>query len=399
MLQSSERAVSQEKAVIVMTVLIDVIGFGIVIPVLPYFAQSFGAGPGAISLLFSSFAFFSFLSSPFFGALSDRVGRRPVLLASILTTAVGWFIVAAGTSLWMVFLGRIVDGLSAGKLTTAQTYLVDIARDDRERTANLGLVGAAFGIGFLLGPVIGGLLSAMSPAFPFYATAVLALANAALGYFFLPETLKVKSQAPLAFNPMRPVITAATTRAIRFDMLSWMFFGLSFVMTTAMFSLYVQDEFGYTNLATGLLFTVVGLVSFANQTFLIRRVWSRRFTDGQLQTIMPLIVTAGLALLASGNLAVFIAGLVLLGVGQGVFRVVLTSIVAGKAPPNMKGEVIGVISGVFSACSVIAPALAGPIYEMNRALPFIIGALLMLAAYGASLYSVRTEKETWLPRP
>ena len=227
MASGQERAVSQEKAVIVMTVLIDVIGFGIVIPVLPYFAQSFGAGPTTISLLFSSFAFFSFLSSPYFGALSDRIGRRPVLLGSILMTAVGWFIVAGGTALWMVFLGRIVDGLSAGKLTTAQTYLVDIARDDKERTANLGLVGAAFGIGFLLGPVIGGLLSTMSPVFPFYCTAILAVVNTVLAYFFLPETLKQKRHDRMTFNPLKPVITAATTPAIRFDMLAWVSFGNS----------------------------------------------------------------------------------------------------------------------------------------------------------------------------
>jgi MFS family permease len=398
MASGQERAVSQEKAVIVMTVLIDVIGFGIVIPVLPYFAQSFGAGPTTISLLFSSFAFFSFLSSPYFGALSDRIGRRPVLLGSILMTAVGWFIVAGGTALWMVFLGRIVDGLSAGKLTTAQTYLVDIARDDKERTANLGLVGAAFGIGFLLGPVIGGLLSTMSPVFPFYCTAILAVVNTVLAYFFLPETLKQKRHDRMTFNPLKPVITAATTPAIRFDMLAWVFFGLAFVMTTAMFSLYVQDQFGYTNLATGLLFTVIGVVGFTNQTFLLRQFWSRRYTDGQLQTMMPLVLVVGLALLATGVLWMFIVGLALLGLGQGVFRVVLTSIVAGKAPGHMKGEVIGVISGVFSACSVVAPVIAGPMYQVSHHLPYIVGSVLMLVAFFASQRSAKTE-EAWLPRP
>lgn len=381
-----------------LTVLVDVIGFGIVIPILPYFAESFGAGPTLVTLLFSSFAFFSFLASPFFGALSDRVGRRPVLLGSILLTAVGWFIVARAEVLWVVFLGRAIDGIAAGKLTTAQTYLVDISKDAKERTANLGLFGAAFGIGFLLGPVIGGILSSLSPVFPFYCAAILALVNSVLAYFLLPETLKERSEAHIAFNPLKPLFTAATTPAIRLSMLAWTLFGLSFVITTAIFSLYVQDQFGYTNLATGLLFTVIGLVGFANQTFLLKRFWSRRYSDAQLQTMMPIVLALGLTFLATGYLPVFLLGLVLLGAGQGVFRVVVTSIVAGKAPPHMKGEVIGVVSGVFSACSVVAPAVAGPLYEFSHHLPYLVGALLMVAAYFASKRSAKTEAE-WVPRP
>ncbi len=398
MTSPSTQAYKRERAIILLTALVDIIGFGIVIPVLPYFAESYGAGPTVITLLFSSFAFFSFLSSPFFGALSDRVGRRPVLIGSILLTALGWFIVAGGQSLWMVFLGRIIDGIAAGKLTTAQAYLVDISRNDKERTANLGLFGAAFGIGFLLGPVIGGALSEMSPVFPFYTAAGLAIVNSVLAYFLLPETLKEKHTEPLVFNPLKPVATAIRTHAIRYNMLAWSFFGLAFVITTAIFSLYVQDQFGYTNLATGLLFTVIGLVGFVNQTFLLRAFWSKRFTDHQLQTIMPVILAVALALLASGRLPLFVLGLVFLGAGQGVFRVVVTSIVAGKAPGHKKGEVIGVVGAVFSACSVVAPMIAGPLYEVSHQTPYVAGALFMVGAYFAAQKSTRTEQD-WVPLP
>ena len=398
MTSTSSPAHSRERAIILLTVLVDIIGFGIVIPVLPYFAESFGAGPTVITLLFSSFSFFSFLSSPFFGALSDRIGRRPVLIGSISVTAAGWFIVATGQSLWMIFLGRIIDGFAAGKITTAQAYIVDISRDDRERTNNLGLFGAAFGIGFLLGPIIGGALSELSPVFPFYCAAGLAVVNTILAYFLLPETLTEKHTEPLLFNPLKPVTTAMRTHAIRYNMLAWMFFGLAFVITTAIFSLYVQDQWGYTNLATGLLFTVIGLVGFVNQTFLLRTFWSRRFTDHQLQNIMPVILAIGLALLATGSLPIFILGLVLLGAGQGVFRVVVTSIVAGKAPTHMKGEVMGVVGAVFSACSVVGPILAGPLYESGHFFPYIAGAVFMVGAYFAALRSAKTEQE-WVPLP
>jgi MFS transporter, DHA1 family, tetracycline resistance protein len=157
----------KEKIVVLFTVFVDVIGFGIVIPILPFYVGSFGASPFVITLLFASFAFFSFLSSPFLGALSDKIGRRPVLIASITSTAVGWFVFASATSIPLLFLGRIIDGAAAGNFTVAQGCLIDLARDDKERSANLGMIGAAFGVGFMIGPFLGGLLSTVSHSFPF----------------------------------------------------------------------------------------------------------------------------------------------------------------------------------------------------------------------------------------
>jgi len=249
-----------------------------------------------------------------------------------------------------------------------------------------------------LGPIMGGILSSLSPVFPFYCAAGLALINTVLAYFLLPETLTHRRTDSLRFNPAKPVIIAATTPAIRLNMLAWTLFGLSFVITQAVFSLFVEDEFGFTNLATGLMFAVIGVVALVNQTVLLHKFWTRRFSDEQLQTFMPVILAAGLFCLAIGSLPAFILGLVLLGAGQGVFRVVLTSIVAGKAPPHMKGEVIGVISGVFSACSVLAPAVAGPLYEVSHHLPYVAGGVLMVAAFFVARQSSRTESE-WVPLP
>jgi len=206
----------REKIIVLFTVLVDVIGFGIVIPILPFYVSSFGASPFVVTMLFSTFALFSFISSPFLGALSDRVGRRPVLLASISTTAIGWFVFAAANSIPLLFLGRIIDGAMAGNFTVAQSCLVDVARNEKERGANLGLIGAAFGIGFLIGPVVGGLLSTVSHAFPFWIAGALATVNSILAYIFLPETHKHRdSNAALSFNPLTPLARAATNTGLR----------------------------------------------------------------------------------------------------------------------------------------------------------------------------------------
>ena len=158
----------KEKLVVLFTVFVDVIGFGIVIPILPFYVGSFGASPFLITLLFASFAFFAFLSSPLLGALSDKIGRRPILIASITSTAIGWFVFAGATSIPFLFLGRIIDGSAAGNFTVAQGCLVDLARDEKERSSNLGLIGAAFGVGFMIGPVLGG----AEYRFPFFSVLV-----------------------------------------------------------------------------------------------------------------------------------------------------------------------------------------------------------------------------------
>jgi len=188
----------KSKITIVFTVLVDILGFGIVIPILPFYVTSFGASPLTVTMLFSAFAFFAFLSSPFLGALSDKMGRRPVLLASIASTAIGWFVFASATSIPLLFLGRIIDGAAAGNFTVAQSAIVDLSKDEKDRSANLGIIGATFGIGFMVGPFLGGFLSTVSHSFPFWVAGGLACLNTMMAYFFLPETHTHRDpQAPL----------------------------------------------------------------------------------------------------------------------------------------------------------------------------------------------------------
>ena len=176
--------------VIFITIVIDLIGFGIVIPVLPFYVEGtrFNASPRAVGLLFASYSIMQLLFTPILGRLSDRHGRRPVLLLSIIGTGIGFLILGFATTLWMLFVGRILDGITGGNISTAQAYIADITSAE-DRAKGMGIVGAAFGLGFVFGPAIGGILSRWGVNVPFLFAAGLAFANATLLYFTLPETV------------------------------------------------------------------------------------------------------------------------------------------------------------------------------------------------------------------
>src|ERR671932_1481656 len=176
--------------VIFVTVFIDLIGFGIVIPVLPYYVEGtkFNATPRAVGLLFASYSVMQLVFSPVLGRLSDRYGRRPVLFFSLLGTSLGFFVLGFATTLWMLFAGRIIDGITGGNISTAQAYIADVTPPE-ERAKGMGLIGAAFGLGFTFGPAIGGVLSKWGISVPFLFAGALAFLNAVLLYFTLPETV------------------------------------------------------------------------------------------------------------------------------------------------------------------------------------------------------------------
>ena len=176
--------------VIFTTVFIDLVGFGIVIPVLPYYTEGtrFNGTPRTVRLLFASYSIMQLIFSPVLGRLSDKHGRRPILLISIIGTGIGFLILGFATTLWMLFLGRILDGISGGNISTAQAYIADVTSKE-DRAKGMGLLGAAFGLGFIFGPAIGGILSRWGIHVPFLFAAGLCFANAVLLYFTLPETV------------------------------------------------------------------------------------------------------------------------------------------------------------------------------------------------------------------
>ena len=235
-------------ASIFLVVFVDLLGFSLILPLLPYYADSFGASSLVVGLLVSSYAAAQLVGAPLLGRLSDRYGRRPILLVSVLGTFIGFVMLAVGGSLWVLFASRILDGLTGGNLTVAQAYIAD-STDSRNRAQGFGLLGAAFGLGFILGPVTGGFLSQWGYAVPALAAAGLSLLNLALITFWLPESLSAERREASARAAARPGITLQALRsALRRPRVGPLlhtrfFFGLAFAMLQTIFGLYALRRF------------------------------------------------------------------------------------------------------------------------------------------------------------
>ena len=303
----------------------------------------------------------------------------PVLIASITSTAIGWFVFAGATSIPLLFLGRIIDGSAAGNFTVAQGCLVDLARDEKERSSNLGLIGAAFGVGFMIGPVLGGVLSTVSHAFPFWCAGGLATINAILAYFFLPETHKRRDpNAAISFNPLLPLARAAVNKKLRPLFLSWLFFAVALSASQSVFALYGQHAYNFSSFSTGLIFAATGVFAVLNQTVLLRGVWFKYFNESQLEVIMTIILGVSFVLLGSDMLALFYIGLPLFATGQSVQRVVITSEVTGKTDPLMKGEALGILTSIMASSMVVGPIVGGILFEIHDGYPFFLASVLMV---------------------
>lgn len=366
------------KSLILFTVFVDVLGIGVVMPVLPFYVGTFNSSPQVVTGLIVAFSFFSFLSAPLLGNLSDRFGRRPVFLVSIFSTFVGWLVFAMGHSLWMLFLGRIIDGLAAGNISTAQSALSDIANDRQERMNNLGSIGAVFGIGFIVGPLIGGFLGSIDHRLPFQFVAGLAFINFVLAVFRLPETRKGDHAGSFDWSlvdPTLPVRNAFKDRSLRLIFVAWFLFGMAFAAQQSVFALYMGRLFGFGEAVVGLFMTGVGVMIALNQGFLLKNFWLKRFTEHALEPV--LLVSLSIAFLIMG-LPWFWAltvGIVLLAAVQPVIRVIMNGRFAND--DMRRGELLGMSVSVMSLSMIVGPVAAGWLFEIRPFLPFVFASAVV----------------------
>ena len=379
--------ISKEKLIIIITVFIDVLGIGIIIPILPFYVENFGVSPFGVTLLFATFSLFSFFSAPFLGSLSDKIGRRPVLLISILSTALGWFIFAGAKNVFFLFLGRIVDGLAAGNFPIAQGYLVDISKNEKERATNLGIIGAIFGVGLVVGPILGGILSEFSFSLPFYFSGILATLNFFGAYFFLPETnKKMDKTKKISKNPLSPILNSFQDKKLRTRYLVWFLFGLAVSFHQSIMALFLDAQFGFGSSAVSYVLTLMGGIILLNQGVLLSKFWLRFFSESFLELWPFLSFAIGYILMDMKNVVFFLSGLVLLGFSQSILRVIITSRVSEISSQEKRGEALGILSAIFSLAMIVAPPMAGIFFEIKIWLPFIVSAGLVLGAFGIMKY-------------
>ncbi|MBV8888756.1 MAG: MFS transporter [Alphaproteobacteria bacterium] len=374
-------------------VFVDLVGFGLVIPLLPFYAERFDASPQQVTLLLAVYSLMSMLAAPFWGRLSDRIGRRPVLMSSMAAAVLAYGWLAFADTLWMLYAARAVAGLCAGNIAAAQAYIADVTPPER-RAKGMGLIGAAFGLGFIIGPALGGMLAGDDPA-----TANLELpgliaagfsATALLGVVLLLRESLAEPRRGRRRGRVAALLEAAGRPVLARLILIFFLVILAFAGMESTFALWAMRQYRWGPAQVGFVFAYVGVLSAAMQGGaigpLIRRLGEERLMLGGLA-----LIAVGLVVLPwAKDLPLLVAAVSALALGMGAMQPSLNSLISRRAGREEQGEVMGVVQSIGSLSRVLGPAIAGVLFAMlGRASPFLWGAGLVVAAAALGLPLLR----------
>ncbi len=383
------QSMSQSKSplgLIFLTLFIDMVGFGIVIPVLPlYAAGTIQATPAQLSWIVGIYSLLQLVCAPLFGKWSDRIGRKPVLVVSIIGTAIGFVVLGAAHTVWMLMLGRIIDGASGGNISTAMACIADVTTKEN-RSRNMGLVGAAFGLGFMIGPALGGILSKhFGLATPFYFAAGLALLNAFLVWLRLPETLTAESRARAKERAtIGEVFHGGRAGMITAILASQLTSVIGFSIMTSLFALYCKERFGYDAAHVGYLLAYVGLLGVIFQGGLLRRLLKRPI-EKQLAVIGAAVLALSMAALpfvhTLGVLMVVCFGISL---GNSFVTPTLNGLASRTTDAHCQGRLLGLMQSAGSLGRFLGPMIGfglvahDPVAQYGRTSFFASAAILLV---------------------
>ncbi len=373
-------------AFVATTMFLNFAGLTIIIPVIPYVVARYTSDVALwVVLIMSTAALCQFIGSPVLGYLSDIYGLRPILLFSLLGGVIGYIVFGIGGSLAMLFLGRIIDGITAGDTPAMYAYIADVAKP-HDRARLYGILGAAGGFGFMVGPAIGGLAAQISLSMPLYIAAALALANAIWGYFVMPESLKLEARVRTFkikhINPLAQFKHVFTSFTLRILFITTFLFFIGLIMQQSNFSVFLKDVLQWGPTQIGIVLTLVGAVDIASQGYLTGKLlplW------GEVPlALVGLIITAGGLVLVGmvafiqSSLLLYVA-VVIYTLGDGLFEPAMSGLISNATEPRMQGRIQGANQGTQSIARVAAPLMAAGLYQFGAYLPYFTGAVIMLA--------------------
>ena len=376
--------------VIVLTVFIDITGYGIIIPLLPYYADEFQAGPVLLGILIASFAIMQFFFSPLLGKTSDKMGRKPILLLSLLISFTGFTVFSFANSYLMLLLSRIIAGIATER-AIAQAYIADVT-DHKSRIREMGKIGAALGAGFIVGPAIGGVLGNYGFSIPGYAAMFLTLLNILFVISFLPEPQreKEKTTETAGIGYLRGLRSSLRKPLFGPTLLILFIVTLAFGTIPVIVPLLSKDLFNFSSFELSLVFVYIGFIQIVMQGFLINPL-SKRLGEEKLIALGPILMAIGTILMPIfQNVIIFYFSNSLLAAGFGIINTTIPTFLSKRTSLNEQGNILGIAGSVASLANIPGPLVIGFIYAFAGSfIPFFISAVMLAASFliGCKVYS------------
>ncbi|RTE09140.1 MFS transporter [Paenibacillus whitsoniae] len=404
--QTTERTIDIKALLFgLMSVFLCGIGFSIIAPVVPFFVQPYISNQGdqaiMVTLLTSVYAVCVFFAAPVLGALSDKYGRRPLLLVCLLGSAIGYFVFGHGGALWVLFVGRIIEGITGGSISTIFAYFADII-PPQQRTKYFGWVSAVVGAGTVIGPTLGGLLAKFGYAAPMYFAAIITLLNVVFGLFYMPESLskhaRLKKMTAGRLNPFAQLANILSMKNLNRLLISAFLLWIPNGSLQAVFSQFTLDTFNWKPALIGLMFSIMGVQDILSQGLIMPRLL-QKWSDKQIAILGMASESIGYGLLALSALLtfypLFIVGMFIFGFGDSIFGPSFNGMLSKSVDASEQGRIQGGSQSIQALARMIGPIIGGQIYvSLSHAAPAIMGLILIAAAIAVLYRGVHTTRQT-----